>query len=55
MLSCFAKVLGRAWVMNAEHRVAATGYSRQLERVGPVSVRTKLFYAAGAGRGAYVN
>ena len=39
--------------MNAEHRVAAIGYSLQLELVGPVSVRTKLFYAAGEGPGAY--
>ena len=41
--------------MNAENRGTAIGYSRELERVGPVSVRTKLFYAAGEGPGAYMN
>ena len=41
--------------MNAEHRGTAMGYSRELERVGPVSVQTKLFYAAGEGPGAYMN
>ena len=41
--------------MNSGSSDARVGYRRELERQGPVSVRTKLFYASGELPGAYMN
>ena len=41
--------------MNSGSSDARIGYRRELERQGPVSVQTKLFYASGELPGAYMN